>query len=75
MVWGKFPVLSVQRERKGNRQGSLQRFPLLSVSVGGVTTSTRTFAHFGEVVSVASEMKLVAKRTAGSSYAFDRRTT
>jgi len=58
-----------------NRQGSLQRFPLLSVSVGGVTTATRRFAHFGEVVSVASEMKLVAKRTAGSSFAFDRRNT
>jgi diguanylate cyclase (GGDEF)-like protein len=58
-----------------NRQGNLQRFPLLSVSVGCVTTVNRHFAHFGEVVSVASEMKLVAKRTAGSSYAFDRRTT
>ncbi len=58
-----------------NRQGTLQRFPLLSVSVGCVTTANRRFAHFGEVVSVASEMKLVAKRTPGSSFAFDRRTS
>ncbi len=57
-----------------DRQGTLQRFPLLSVSVGAVTTDRRRFAHFGEVVEVASEMKRVAKRTPGSSFAFDRRS-
>jgi diguanylate cyclase (GGDEF)-like protein len=58
-----------------DRQGTLQRFPLLSVSIGGVTTDKRHFEHFGEVVEIASEMKLVAKRTPGSSCAFDRRST
>jgi diguanylate cyclase (GGDEF)-like protein len=58
-----------------DRQGTLQRFPLLSVSIGGATTERRHFAHFGEVVEVASEMKRVAKRTPGSSWAFDRRST
>jgi len=56
-----------------DRQGNLRSFPLLSVSVGGATTSNRRFAHFGEVVAVATEMKQVAKRQTGSSYAFDRR--
>src|SRR5438132_4763309 len=56
-----------------DRQGNLRTFPLLSVSVGGATTSNRRFAHFGEVVAVATEMKQVAKRQTGSSYAFDRR--
>jgi diguanylate cyclase (GGDEF)-like protein len=56
-----------------DRQGTLQRYPLLSVSIGCVTTDKRHFAHFGEVVEIASEMKLVAKRKPGSSYAFDRR--
>ena len=58
-----------------DRQGNLRTFPLLSVSVGGATTSNRRFAHFGEVVAVATEMKHVAKRQTGSSYAFDRRTS
>jgi diguanylate cyclase (GGDEF)-like protein len=58
-----------------DRRGTLQRFPLLSVSIGGVTTKSRRFAHFGEVVEVATEMKMVAKRDPGSSYAFDRRTS
>jgi diguanylate cyclase (GGDEF)-like protein len=58
-----------------DRQGNLQAFPLLSVSIGGVTAPPRRFAHFGEVVEIATEMKQVAKRTSGSSFAFDRRTT
>src|SRR5205823_6157884 len=44
-----------------DRQGNLQRYPLLSVSVGVATTSKRRFTHFGEAVHVATEMKLVAK--------------
>jgi diguanylate cyclase (GGDEF)-like protein len=58
-----------------DRKGTLQRYPLLSVSIGGVTTERRHFDHFGEVVEIASEMKLVAKRASGSGFAFDRRST
>jgi diguanylate cyclase (GGDEF)-like protein len=58
-----------------DRKGVLQRLPLAGVSVGIATTSVRKFAHYGEAVSVATEMKQFAKRDAGSSYAVDRRTT
>jgi len=58
-----------------DRKGVLQRLPLAGVSVGIATTSVRTFAHYGEAVSVATEMKQFAKRESGSSYAVDRRTT
>ena len=34
----------------------------------------RQFAHYGEAVAVATEMKQFAKRDGGSSYAVDRRT-
>ena len=37
------------------------------------TTIVRRFAHYGEAVSVATEMKQFAKRESGSSYAVDRR--
>ena len=57
-----------------NRQGRLERFPLLSVSIGVASTERRSFTHPGELVSVATELKEFAKRTPGSIYLFDRRS-
>ena len=57
-----------------DRKGVMQKLPLAGVSVGIATTSVRRFAHYGEAVSVATEMKQFAKRDAASSYAVDRRT-
>jgi diguanylate cyclase (GGDEF)-like protein len=56
-----------------DRQGNLRNFPLLTISIGVATTLSRRFAHFGEAVSVATEMKQFAKRQVGSGYAVDRR--
>ncbi len=56
-----------------DRKGQLQRFPLLSISIGVATTATRRFVHRAEAVQVATEMKNFAKRTPGSSVAVDRR--
>jgi diguanylate cyclase (GGDEF)-like protein len=56
-----------------DRQGSMVKFPLVTVSVGVVSTSSRTFSHYGEAVALATEMKQVAKRQPGSSFAVDRR--
>ncbi|MGH2634790.1 MAG: GGDEF domain-containing response regulator [Actinomycetota bacterium] len=58
-----------------DRKGVLQKLPLAGVSVGIATTQVRRFAHYGEAVAVATEMKQFAKREARSSYAVDRRTT
>jgi len=60
--------------RMEDRKGVLQDIPLVAVSVGIASTSRRHFAHYGEAVAVATEMKSFAKREAGSSYAVDRRT-
>jgi diguanylate cyclase (GGDEF)-like protein len=59
--------------RMEDRKGVLQDIPLVAVSVGIATTARRAFAHYGEAVSVATEMKQFAKRDGGSSYAVDRR--
>jgi diguanylate cyclase (GGDEF)-like protein len=59
--------------RMEDRKGVEQDIPLVNVSVGIATTSRRAFAHYGEAVAVATEMKQFAKREAGSSYAIDRR--
>jgi diguanylate cyclase (GGDEF)-like protein len=56
-----------------DRKGEMQRIPLAGISVGIATTDVRTFAHYGEAVSMATEMKQFAKRDARSSYAIDRR--
>jgi diguanylate cyclase (GGDEF)-like protein len=56
-----------------DRQGKLQRFGLIAVSIGIATTSRRKFSHYGEAVDVATEMKQYAKRQGGSSFAVDRR--
>jgi diguanylate cyclase (GGDEF)-like protein len=56
-----------------DRQGTLQRFSLIAISIGVATTDRRKFSHHGEAVHVATEMKQYAKRQEGSSFAVDRR--
>jgi diguanylate cyclase (GGDEF)-like protein len=59
--------------RMEDRKGVMQDVPLVGISVGIATTARRGFAHYGEAVAVATEMKQFAKRDGGSSYAIDRR--
>jgi diguanylate cyclase (GGDEF)-like protein len=59
--------------RMEDRKGVMQDIPLVGVSIGIASSSRRAFAHYGEAVAVATEMKQFAKREGGSSYAIDRR--
>ena len=59
--------------RMEDRKGVLQDIPLVAVSTGVASTDRRAFAHYGEAVAVATEMKQFAKREPGSSFAVDRR--
>ena len=56
-----------------NRQGRIEQFPPLSISIGVAASDRRRFSHPGEVVTVATELKEYVKRSAGSGFAFDRR--
>ncbi len=56
-----------------DRKGVLQKLPLVGIAIGVATTETRKFAHYGEAVAVATEMKQFAKRETTSSFAIDRR--
>ena len=58
-----------------NRRGDMQRYPVVTISIGVSTTERRDFSHYAEVVTVAAEMKEFTKRTPGSIWAADRRTT
>ena len=57
-----------------DRQGQLRRFPIVSVSLGIASSAQRAFTNHRELVATATELKHVAKRQQGSSYALDRRT-
>ncbi len=57
-----------------DRRGAVQEVPLVSISIGIATTARRAFAHYGEAVAVATEMKQFAKRDPSPSYAVDRRS-
>ena len=50
--------------RMEDRKGVMQDIPLVAVSVGIASTAKRQFAHYGEAVAVATEMKSFAKRAA-----------
>ncbi|MBV9880861.1 MAG: GGDEF domain-containing protein [Gemmatirosa sp.] len=56
-----------------DRRGQLHRVPLMSVSIGVVTTERRQFTRAAQVSELASEMKTYAKAQAGSGYSVDRR--
>jgi diguanylate cyclase (GGDEF)-like protein len=56
-----------------DRRGNLVRTPLVSVSIGVALSDRRPFRDPREAVSVATEMKGVAKKTPGSACAVDRR--
>ena len=57
-----------------NRRGDLQRFPMLTLSIGIASTEKRTFRHYAEAVTVAMEMKQYTKETGASSWSIDRRS-
>jgi diguanylate cyclase (GGDEF)-like protein len=57
-----------------NRRGDMQRFPLLTLSIGIASTEKRTFRHYAEAVTVAMEMKQYTKETGASSWSIDRRS-
>jgi len=56
-----------------NRRRQLERFPLVSISVGVASTAARRFGHYAEAVAAATEMKSLAKQQPGSAWAADRR--
>ena len=55
--------------------GRLERFPIVTISVGVASTASRRFCHDAEAVAAATEMKSVAKQQQGSGWAVDRRSS
>lgn len=57
------------RDRKGN----VAQFPLMTVSIGGVSSTTRAITSYLQLTEVAAEMKAYAKSGGGGKYVMDRR--
>jgi diguanylate cyclase (GGDEF)-like protein len=57
-----------------DRRGELQRFGVVTVSIGIASTSKRSFQHYAEAVAVATELKQYTKGSGTSSWTIDRRT-
>lgn len=56
-----------------NRQGVVQEFPLMSLSIAVVTNEKRKITHIGEINAIATELKKYAKSLPGSNFVKDRR--
>ncbi len=57
-----------------DRRGNLNRFPIITLSIGIVTNAHRKLSSHIHVAEIATEMKNFAKRFPGSVYKLDRRT-
>lgn len=57
-----------------DRQGRETVFGLLSLSIVVVITGAHHFKHYGEVSTIASEIKHFVKKKEGSNYMIDRRS-
>ncbi|MFH1860851.1 MAG: diguanylate cyclase [bacterium] len=56
-----------------DRQGVMREFPLMTISIGVVTTEYEKITHYAQMSQIASEMKQYAKSFSGSNYFINRR--
>jgi len=56
-----------------DRQGAQREFPLMTISIGVVTTEYEKITHYAQISQIASEMKQYAKSFSGSNYFINRR--
>lgn len=57
-----------------NRQGVLIKFPIMSISMAGVSNQIRDITSYAELTNIAVGVKEKAKQTKGSVFVLDRRT-
>lgn len=55
------------------RDGSIKEFPIMTISLAGVTNEQREIASYGEVTNIAAEVKKKAKAIEGSVFVMDKR--
>jgi GGDEF domain-containing protein len=61
--------------RTENRQGQLERFKVMAITIVAVTSRKRRFHSALEVSEVLTELKRFGKQSSGSIFLVDKRTT
>jgi diguanylate cyclase (GGDEF)-like protein len=56
-----------------DRRGTLNRFPIMSLSIAVVSNETHTLNNYAQIGETAAELKRYAKSVAGSVYVKDKR--
>ena len=56
-----------------DRQGVMQKYPFVSISIAVVTNTRHQFTNIGEIVKIVTELKKFAKQKNGSALVFDKR--
>jgi len=57
-----------------DRSGAVRKFPIMGVSLAGVTNQSREIASYGEVTNICADIKKKVKAVEGSAYWIDHRT-
>ena len=55
------------------RDGAIKQFPIMTISLAGVTNAHRDITSYGEVTNIAAEVKKKAKAIEGSVFVIDIR--
>lgn len=55
------------------RDGSVKQFPIMTISLAGVTNETKNISSYAEVTNIAAEVKKKAKSIDGSTFVMDQR--
>jgi len=56
-----------------SRDGDIKQFPIMTLSLAGVSNLNRTLTSYGEITNICASVKKVAKKTPGSVFILDRR--
>ncbi len=56
-----------------DRQGNVESFPIMSLSIGIANNIYKRFSHYGEVAEILADIKKYAKSIKGSFFIVDRR--
>lgn len=56
-----------------DREGTIKKFPIMSISLAGVTNQHREIKTYAEVTNIAAEIKKKAKNYVGSCLVIDKR--
>ena len=55
------------------RDGSIKQFPIMTISLAGITNELHPIKSYGEVTNIAAGVKKMAKKKEGSCFVLDRR--